>query len=81
MSKYNRLRDYLHRVRLNTFPMTFQEIESILDFSLPPSAHEYQAWWSGESHALAKAVMHAGFRASFSGSDFMSRKVTFRRIL
>lgn len=64
MSKYAPLqRDLGARPRVDT-ELTFGEIERILGFELPPSAHEHNAWWSNErgSHVQARAWMDAGWQ-------------------
>ena len=64
MSKYAPLRHNLQaRPRADT-ELTFREIEKILGFELPASAHEHSAWWSNEreTHVQARAWMDAGWQ-------------------
>lgn len=45
--------------------LLFSQIERIINDTLPPSAHEYQAWWANEKtpHQPEKlAYMNAGWR-------------------
>jgi hypothetical protein len=64
MSKYAPLqRDLQARTRVDT-EVSFAEIEEILGFRLPRSAHEHNAWWSNEreTHVQARAWMDAGWQ-------------------
>jgi hypothetical protein len=47
MSKHDPLRTSLENAATNKseITLTFQRIEAILGFRLPPSAREYRAWW------------------------------------
>ena len=64
MSKYDPLRHNLQARRRADTELSFGEIERILGFNLPPSAHEHSAWWSNErdSHVQARAWMDAGWQ-------------------
>ncbi|WP_256623624.1 DUF7662 domain-containing protein [Methanolobus chelungpuianus] len=55
MGKYSKLGDYLKSNSSNKLTLRFTDVESILGFSLPKSAREYQAWWAnnGDSHTHA----------------------------
>ena len=64
MSKYTPLqRDLQTRPRVD-MALTFEEIEKILGFNLPPSALEHNAWWANErgTHVQARAWMDAGWQ-------------------
>jgi hypothetical protein len=78
-SKYDSLRDYLDRQGHRELELTFQEIEGILGFSLPISAHRPQ-WWSnhkGQStHVQREAWRSVGYDAFLISG---SRQVKFRR--
>ena len=44
---------------------TFDDIEEILGFALPPSARRHSAWWSNtKSHSHALAWLAAGWKVS-----------------
>ena len=46
---YDPLHQFLQFNNSNRIMMTFSEIEEVLGFSLPMSAHKYMAWWDGSS--------------------------------
>lgn len=65
--KYTPLEQYLRGLPENQREITlsFEQIERILNDTLPPSAYQYQAWWANEiagSHVHAHAWMSAGWR-------------------
>ncbi len=57
----------------------FAEIERILGFGLPRSAHDHQAWWSNTraGHSHAAAWLDAGWRTA--ALDLAARQVSFVR--
>jgi hypothetical protein len=63
MGKYDPLAKFLKLQPSAQLPMTFKEVEAVLGTSLPPSAHQYPAWWSNDitSHVQAKAWLNAGY--------------------
>jgi hypothetical protein len=66
-SKYTPLEHYLHDLPESQKEVTlsFQQVERILNDKLPPSAHQYQAWWANEKdgrHVHAHAWMDTGWR-------------------
>jgi len=84
MSKYEPLRLYLENIEstINEKTISFQEIERVLGFKLPKSAHEHRAWWSNPSskadHPHAQSWLMAGWIV-----DTVNQKdkwVRFRRI-
>ena len=50
-------------VTVNDMACTFEEIESVLGFTLPETARRKQQWWENNStrHVQAKAWLEAGF--------------------
>ena len=44
MNDYNPLRDYLKKQTLAEFVLSFEEIEQIIDATLPRAAHR-ASWW------------------------------------
>ena len=67
--KYTPLENFLRELPLTQkeVTMTFEQIERILNDKLPPSAHEYQAWWANEkegNHVNARAWANAGWRVA-----------------
>ncbi len=63
--KYRRLYNHLQSRPRREWQTTFQEIESILGFELPPSARLHRPWWSnqrnGNGHSQALAWNAAGW--------------------
>lgn len=57
---------------------TFEDIEEILGFALPPSARRHSAWWSNtKSHSQALAWIAAGWKKS--SIDMKGEMVVFER--
>ena len=78
-SKYRPLYLRLKSTATNRWQTTFGEIESIIDASLPTSAHRYAEWWSNtNSHTQANAWLAAGFRST--NVDLSAGRVTFTRV-
>jgi hypothetical protein len=63
MSKYAPLQDYLRAQPQPQIELSFEEVERVLGFTLPPSAREHSAWWANErgTHVQARAWMDAGW--------------------
>lgn len=79
-SKYDPLRVFLERAAADVAELTlsFQQIEAILDSSLPTSAREHRSWWANSSgHSQAKAWLEAGWKVETV--DFDAEWVFFRR--
>ena len=53
MTKYSALGSFLTSSGQLEVKLSFSEIEKILGFKLPPSAHNYPAWWANNGHAQA----------------------------
>ncbi len=65
MQKYRPLGDYLVKQYEVSVSLTFQEIEQILGFSLPPSAYSHRAWWANSlSHPQAGSWLNVGWKVS-----------------
>jgi hypothetical protein len=79
--KYAALHHHLMERTGNEWRTTFGEIEKVLGFKLPNSAHIHRPWWSnqgeqgGHSHALAWET--AGWKTS--QVDMSGEKVVFVR--
>jgi hypothetical protein len=78
-NKYAPLYDFLMREKRNDFILTFEEIEEILGFGLPRSAHRAEWWDAGTPEhpkMQAEAIRQAGYdsRRTPDGT-----KVRFRR--
>ena len=84
MSKYAPLQWFLENIEpgRTELVLTFERIEQIIGAKLPPSAHEYDAWWENppgnSTHVQGVAWVSAGWRAK---ADRNAQKVTFKRVL
>ena len=68
MTDYDLLRDYLKRQKLAEFTLSFDEIEAILDATLPRAAAR-ASWWETQRSPQEKmpqreAVLAAGYIAT-----------------
>lgn len=64
MGKYEPLAKFLKDCDDDSWEASFSEIEKILGFKLPPSAHEHRAWWANQfkgHHSQAKGWIEAGW--------------------
>lgn len=78
MSKYEPLTDFLAAGKRDALRMSFEEIEKILGFPLPPSK-AYRAWWSNNpsNSVMTKAWLAAGYKTE--RVDVENGQVTFVR--
>lgn len=65
--KYTPLEKYLSDLPeiQKELTLSFDQIEKILNDNLPPSAYQYQAWWSYEKHPHQPekiAIANAGWK-------------------
>jgi len=77
-TKYEPLKRHLEGMfQHDEVRLSFAEIERILGFSLPPSAHDAQPWWSNTraGHSQAAAWLDAGWKTA--GLDLAARQVSF----
>lgn len=79
MSKYDPLAHFLERSTSSEIRMSFDEIEEVLGFALPPS-QTHRAWWSNNpsNNVMTKAWLSAGYETE--QVDIEGRKLTFRRV-
>lgn len=78
MSRYEPLQRFLSGCRESETPMTFGEVEKILNRNLPESARKHQAWWANtRSHSHAESWLEAGFRTE--RLDLGGERVVFVR--
>lgn len=78
--KYAPLTNYLKAMPRDKWSATFGEIERLLKFNLPPSAHRHDAWWGNSrcgNHSQAKAWLDAGW--SVVSVDRNARRVELAR--
>lgn len=63
-TKYHKLTSYLEALDSPLWYTNFDDIESVLGFSLPASARKHQAWWSNQGKGHSLAWEDAGYRTS-----------------
>ena len=79
--KYQRLHAYLSSLQVQEWRTSFNEVEAVIGFELPPSARLHRPWWgnqrggNGHSHALAWSV--AGWETAEVDMD--GEMLLFRR--
>jgi hypothetical protein len=79
MSKYYRLKEFLSDRNQDYVPMTFAEIEKVLEFALPASK-QYPAWWSNNpsNNPMTREWLDAGFVTE--AVNIASERLVFRRV-
>lgn len=83
--KYEPLESYLKDRALasSRISLSFKEIETIIQSSLPKSASTYREWWSNQkdykSRPQAKAWLSAGYEVEGVNQQSGSGSVTFVR--
>ena len=79
MSKYEPLQAFLKGQGSEYVPMTFAEIERVLDDKLPPSK-SHRAWWSNNpnNNVMTKEWLAAGYETE--AVDIAGEKLVFRRV-
>ncbi len=79
-SKYHPLFEYLQRQGQETVSLSFTDIETVMDSSLPASARTQKNWWSNRDSASALqagAWIHAGYHVE--AVDLHHQTVTFQK--
>ena len=66
MNKYQPLEKFLETKALDSVPLSFGDIESIIGDDLPSSARKHRAWWSNNpsNSVITYAWLAAGFKSS-----------------
>ena len=79
MSKYDPLSDFLKSKNHDRVPMTFEELERLIDDTLPPSARKHRAWWSNNpsNSVITRAWLDAGYITR--NVDLGGERLVFRR--
>ncbi len=79
MTKYEPLQSFLRAQGRRYVPMTFAEIERVLNDKLPPSK-SHRAWWSNNpnNNVMTKEWLAAGYETE--SVDTVGEKLVFRRI-
>jgi hypothetical protein len=80
MSKYQPLEKRLETIGKDFIPMTFAEIESVIDDDLPPSARKHRAWWSNNpsNSVITYAWLGAGYKTE--NVDMEGESLVFHRV-
>ena len=81
--KYTPLENYLRDLPANQreVVLSFEQIESIINAKLPPSAYGYQQWWDNEkegNHINARAWAKAGWKVE--SVDFNRKRARLVRV-
>lgn len=79
MGKYEPLKSYMAQTGVSRIRLTFQQVEEILGFSLPPSARKHPEWWSNHTkgHSHSRAWVDEGWISL--DVDVAGGSVTFAR--
>lgn len=80
MGKYEPLTHYLENQSVEIWDANFAEVERVLGFPLPRSAHEYPAWWANQEpgHSQTRGWRDAGWETG--QIDLAAKKVRFRKV-
>ena len=76
MSKYDSLTAYLLTLEGKPWEATLSDVEKVLGFELPASAHSWYAWWSNPPRTQSRAWLNAGYRVV--NVDLDKKQVTFK---
>lgn len=79
MGKYSPLKEFLVSQERDYIPMTFAEIEKVLDLKLPASK-QYPAWWSNNpsNNPMTREWLDAGYETESVNTS--SGRLVFRRV-
>ncbi len=79
MGKYAPFRSFLTEQGREIIPMTFSEIEKVLNLKLP-SSKRYPAWWSNNpsNNPMTREWLEVGYATE--SVDVIGEKVVFRRV-
>jgi hypothetical protein len=81
-TKYSPLEEYLkgQRQEITEIPMTFEEVEKIIDDKLPPAAFKHRPWWSNNpsNSTITNAWLNAGFKTERVHME--GHRLVFRRV-
>ncbi|MEM8646193.1 MAG: hypothetical protein AAGF86_07595 [Pseudomonadota bacterium] len=80
MGKYEPLARFLKASKKARVDLSFDEIERLLGFALPPSSKSYRAWWSNNAsnNVMTQAWLEAGYKTE--RVDLDQKKLSFSRI-
>lgn len=76
--KYRKLTDALLNANAKTVTLTFDEIERIIEGTLPDSARIHRAFWANTmTHSIAHGWLAAGYKVV--DADLTAERVVFER--
>jgi hypothetical protein len=80
VGKYTPLKEYLLKQGKDIVPMTFAEIEAVLNATLPASKR-YPAWWSNNefNNTMTSEWLAAGYQTE--AVDIASEKLVFKKLI
>jgi hypothetical protein len=74
--KYLPLKNYLESVKQPQVELSYEDIESILDTELPPSAYIYRPWWSNNGMYHSYSWKEAGWKVK---NVVIGEKIIFKK--
>ncbi|GEM_PF-2165525 len=74
--KYSRLTEYLNRQTLNEITLTFEQLEKVMNVTIPKSIFKYKTFGSNFNHSFSYGWSLADYNAK---ADFNSNCVTFTK--
>jgi CBS domain-containing protein len=79
-SRYAPLAVWLQRQEQDKIPLSFEDVEAIIQDTLPASARRHRNWWANDSvgHTQSQQWLEAGWRVS--NINLSEEKVVFSRI-
>ncbi len=79
MTKYEPITTYLNLCKRQSVKLSYNQIEEILGFDLPPSASKHKPWWgNGKSHPNSQSK--AWEEAVYKTTDIvLGESVTFEK--
>lgn len=77
--KYIKLKNFLFSSNQPVVKLSFDDIEKIIDSELPPSAHNYSAWWSNDNkcHVQSIAWLNAGYKTDCVSDTYQEKYIVF----
>lgn len=79
MGKYEPLTRYLENMSSGSWDARFADVEKVLGFPLPQSAHDYPAWWANQEggHSQTRGWRDAGWETG--KVDLAGKRLRFVR--
>jgi len=79
VNRYSDLTEYLSNLNDAVWHASFEQIEAILGFSLPPSARNYPAWWANNPNGSRHSRAWMGADWKTENVNLTGGAVTFRK--